>query len=210
MAITTILFDLDNTLIDRKRVFEEMLMQKIGEYHSENVADIVQEIIKWDNNGNQHRLVTFQQYVDTYNANVTAKELNDYWNENSGKIVYVYDDVYETLRYLKSKYRLGIISNGNPESQRRKINQLPFIDLFDFVIVSGELGIDKPDIRIFDYAAKSMNVTNNECAFVGDNFRCDILGATNAGMLAIWKCTKEQFDEKYICIEHIKELKKYL
>ena len=210
MSIKVVLFDLDNTLIDRQRIFKEMLMNKLSEYHSNNVEEIANEIIVWDNNGNQNRLVTFQQYVDKYHPNVSAQELNDYWNKNSGKKIYVFEDAEDTLKYLKSKYRLGIVSNGNAQSQRRKLKELPFLDMFDFTVVSGEIGIDKPEVGIFDYAAEKMNVLNSECAFVGDNYRCDIMGSTNANMMAIWKCSKEEFTEQCICIENLSELKKYL
>ena len=210
MAIKVVLFDLDNTLIDRQKMFRQMLMNKIGEYHNGNVEEIVDEIIDWDNKGNQNRLEVFKKYVNKYQPNVSADELNAYWDDNSGKIVCIYEDAYETLSYLKDKYRLGIVSNGNSVSQRRKVNQLPFLDLFELTIISGEFGINKPDVRIFDHVAKEMGVKNSECAFVGDNFRCDIEGATNAGMLPIWRCSKEQFDNRYICIEELSELKKYL
>lgn len=214
MAVKVILFDMDNTLIDRQRIFREMLREKLSGYHTNVTKDeleqIVDELILWDNNGNQHRLVTFQQYVDKYKVPTTAKELNDYWNENSGKIIYVFEDAEETIAYLHQNYRLGIVSNGNAESQRRKIAKLPFIDVFEYSIVSGEIDIHKPDKGIFLKACEDMGVLPEECVFVGDNYRCDIEGALQAGMKPIWISPKECHKEDILCIEHLAELKKIL
>lgn len=209
--IKVILFDLDNTLIDRQHIFKEMLMNKLSEYHhnlsKEKLETIVDEIITWDNNGNQQRVITFQQYIDKYHVNTTAKELDDYWTNHSGEKIYVFDDAIETLLYLKSKYRLGLVSNGNAVSQRRKISKLPFKDIFDYSIVSGEIGIHKPDKGIFDKVCKDMNVLPEECVFIGDNFRCDIEGAYFAGMKPIWINKNNDVSSICITIKELQELK---
>ena len=214
MGIKVILFDMDNTLIDRQRIFREMLTERIGGYHSnvsaEELEEIVNQIVEWDNCGNQSRIVTFQQYVDTYQVDTTAKELNDYWDKNSGKFLHVFEDAAETIEYLHQNYRLGIVSNGNAESQRRKIAGLPFIDLFEYSIVSGEIGIHKPDKGIFLKVCEDMGVLPEECIFVGDNYRCDIEGALQVGMKPIWISSKECHKEDIVCIEHLAELKKIL
>ena len=214
MQTKVILFDLDNTLIDRQRIYKEMLMKKIGEYHCdlcyEQLETIVDEIIVWDNNGNQNRVVTFQQYIDKYNVNVTAEELNEYWNCHSGEVIYVFEDALDTLLYLKAKYKLGIVSNGNTVSQRRKIGKLPFLDLFDYTIVSGEIGIHKPDIGIFNKVCEDMNVLPQECVFVGDNYRCDIEGSYYAGMKPVWIRKTNDLSNICECICELSELKQML
>jgi predicted RNA-binding Zn-ribbon protein involved in translation (DUF1610 family) len=80
-------------------------MNKIGEYHNGNVEEIVDEIIDWDNKGNQNRLEVFKKYVDKYQPNVSADELNAYWDENSGKIVCIYEDAYETQARDQVKFK---------------------------------------------------------------------------------------------------------
>ena len=214
MQTKVVLFDLDNTLIDRQRIFKEMLMRKIGEYHTsiskEELENIVDEIIVWDNNGNQQRLVTFQQYIDKYNVDVTAEELNAYWNDHSGEIIYVFDDALDTLQYLKTKYKLGIVSNGNTVSQRRKIKQLPFLEMFDYTLVSGEIGVHKPEIGIFTKVCEEMKVLPQECVFVGDNYRCDIEGSYHAGMKSVWISKEKVQSEICVCICNLSELKQLL
>lgn len=184
------IFDLDNTLIDRQRIFREMLKRRLREYHT-NMTDkefecLVDEIILWDNHGNQDRLSIFEKYVNKYQVNATAEEINTYWDLHSGEFVYVFEDALDTLLYLKDKYRLAILSNGNVISQRRKLNSLPFLDMFEYTLVSGEIGIHKPEKAIFMKVCDDMQVLPEECVFIGDNYRCDIEGAHNAGMKPIW------------------------
>ena len=54
------------------------------------------------------------------------------------------------------------------------------------MIVSGDLGIHKPDARIFDIMAKRLGVKNEECLMIGDVFTTDILGACRANMTPVW------------------------
>ena len=58
--------------------------------------------------------------------------------------------------------------------------------LFDAIVISAEFGVNKPDRRIFDHAAKLLGVSNEECVFVGDDPTSDVLGAINADMEAVW------------------------
>ncbi|MDD6467728.1 MAG: HAD family hydrolase [Erysipelotrichaceae bacterium] len=209
--IKVVLFDLDNTLIDRQKVFREMLLDQLGQYHPnmnyEELLGVVEQVMAWDNFGNVDRLDVFKKYVDYYHLSVDADTINNYWKEHSGDIVYVFDDAEHVVHELQKKYRLGLLSNGSVESQRRKINRLPFKDVFEYSLVSGELGIHKPDKRIFLKVCEDMGVQPEECVYVGDNPRCDIEGAIGAKMKPIW-ITKEKYHEnkEVICISNLTEL----
>lgn len=214
MSIKAILFDLDNTLVDRQRIFKEMLFDKIKEYHKEatmkELTDIVEQIIKWDDNGKVRRIKAFEKYVEAYGIAVSANEINQYWEDHSGEIVYPFDDAKEVIDYLSGKYRLGIVSNGTSKTQRKKLERLAFIDKFEYTIVSGELGIHKPDKRIFLHVCEEMHVKPEECVFIGDNYACDIEGSNAVGMKSIWKCSKEEKIDNQLCIHDLIELKDIL
>ena len=70
--------------------------------------------------------------------------------------------------------------------QRNKIDALGLTPLFDVIVLSGEVGVHKPDLRVFNHATKQLGVANEDCVFVGDNADADIVGALNAGMEAVW------------------------
>lgn len=213
MAVKVILFDLDNTLIDRQKAFEEMLRERLSIYHEnkDELEDVIKDIMIWDNHGNLDRLKVFEKYVEKYKIKESAYELNNYWKEHSGDIVYPFEDAIEVLDYLKRKYRLGIVSNGNAISQRRKMNKLSFLDIFEYTIVSGETDYNKPDIRLFNRVCEDLRVSASECVFIGDNYRCDIEGSYHAGMTPIWFVPNGSFETK-LCktIKSLSQLKELL
>jgi len=98
---------------------------------------------------------------------------------------HLHDDALPLLGAL-TDYRLGIITNGEPAFQQRKLDQVGLTPQFEHVIASGSLGITKPDPRIFLHAASEFGVAAAECAYVGDRFATDALGASGAGMRGIW------------------------
>ena len=84
--------------------------------------------------------------------------------------------------------RLGMISNGNADQQRRKLKATEIDQRFEIVVISSEVGIAKPDAGIFHEACRQMNVNPSDCIMVGDNWDRDVLGARLAGLRAIWLC----------------------
>ncbi len=80
----------------------------------------------------------------------------------------------------------GIITNGAPDSQRGKLDALKLDHSFDVVVVSGELGVAKPDPAIFHRSLAIAGVTAEEAAHVGDSIPSDVAGAADAGLKAVW------------------------
>ncbi len=93
----------------------------------------------------------------------------------------------ELLDYLTEKgYPLYILSNGFTEVQSRKLESGGIAHYFKRLILSDEIGITKPDRRLFDYALRQIGAEPSEVLIVGDNYDADILGAINAGWSAIY------------------------
>lgn len=91
----------------------------------------------------------------------------------------------EMLAALRNEYRLGIISNASPH-QRAKLAHLGLDRSFETVTLSGEVGCEKPDPRIFRHALQQAGVAAEDAVFVGDRLDVDVAGAQNAGMHAVW------------------------
>ncbi|WP_346700233.1 YjjG family noncanonical pyrimidine nucleotidase [Barnesiella sp. An22] len=93
----------------------------------------------------------------------------------------------DLLDYLTAKgYPLYILSNGFAEVQARKLQSGGIDRYFKRLILSDEIGITKPDRRLFDYALQVVGSTAADTVIVGDNYDADILGAMNAGWRAIY------------------------
>ncbi len=94
----------------------------------------------------------------------------------------------ELLRHLRSlEVTIGILSNGFREVQHRKITSAGLDPYIDIVVLSDDIGINKPDVRLFDYAMeRSGDNDPSHHLMIGDNPLTDITGAVNAGWNAIW------------------------
>ncbi len=88
------------------------------------------------------------------------------------------------LEDLGTRYRLGVISNANG-TVKKTFARLGIARFFDTIVDSADVGIEKPDVRIFELALSQMNARAAEAAYVGDVFRVDVLGARAAGLRAI-------------------------
>ncbi len=98
-----------------------------------------------------------------------------------------FDDVVPLVDELRGRgVRLVVITNGASDVQREKLDVLGLTDRFDGIIVSGELGIEKPDPRIFDAALAVAGVSADRAVHVGDSLRSDIGGALASGITAVW------------------------
>ena len=207
--IKAIIFDLDNTLIDRQRAFKEMLVRKFHLLFNDEelINNMIEDIMKWDANGTVERIVVFKKWAEKYNVTcVSPEKLDNEWANESGSIAFLYDDVKDTLTHLKNKYKLAILTNGNSASQRRKLNTINIYDLLDYSLVSSEYGIKKPNKEIFEYTAKQLGLKTNECVYVGDNYNIDVLGSKNSGMLPIYVSRNNEKHDDVTTIKEIKEL----
>jgi 2-haloalkanoic acid dehalogenase type II len=97
-----------------------------------------------------------------------------------------FPDVVPALAELKRDFALGMVTNGPCDLQRHKIERAGLKDCFAAIVISREVGVMKPDPRIFAIALERLDVAPTEAIFVGDTPRTDIVGAHAAGMKAVW------------------------
>ncbi len=98
----------------------------------------------------------------------------------------VFEGVHDTLAALHARYRLAIVTNGPSDLQRAKLERFDLARRVDFVVISAELGIEKPDPRIFDHVRQLAGVEPQHVAHVGDSLLADVAGANAAGLASIW------------------------
>ena len=109
----------------------------------------------------------------------------DHFQDLYSKRWKVYPDVFPCLEAIFPA-KLGLISNGWSEQQRKKLELENLGKKFQVVVISSEVGMAKPDPRIFQMACAALNVSTSEAAYVGDLYDLDVQGAGAAGLLPIW------------------------
>ena len=97
-----------------------------------------------------------------------------------------FPDALQVLRELGRSLRLGLVTNGPCDLQYDKLDISGLNGCFGAIVVSREVGIAKPDPRIFAIALDRLEVPASDAVFVGDNPKTDITGAHAAGMKAVW------------------------
>ena len=100
----------------------------------------------------------------------------------------LYPGVHDMLLRLKKQIKLGLITDGRPEGQHAKIRVLGLESIFDYIIITDELGgasFRKPNTTAFKLMAEALNVNNAKMCYIGDNIQKDIAGAEALGMTAI-------------------------
>lgn len=92
----------------------------------------------------------------------------------------------EVVRYLAKRYPLTIVSNGFVEVQYEKIERSGLADCFSHVVLSEEVGIQKPNPLIFEKALQLNGSRAEDVVMIGDTYSSDIAGAKAAGIDQIW------------------------
>jgi len=92
----------------------------------------------------------------------------------------------KVLTYLQEKYTLHIISNGFKESTLMKMSVCNLNPYFSNVIISEDVGVNKPDKRIFEYALEKASAGKEESIMIGDSLEADVRGALDFGIKAIY------------------------
>ena len=92
----------------------------------------------------------------------------------------------EIVRYLAEKYPLTIVTNGFVEVQYEKFDKSGLRDCFAHIVLSEEVGCQKPNPRIFEEALRMNGLQAEDVVMIGDSWNSDIQGAINAGIDQIW------------------------
>ena len=105
---------------------------------------------------------------------------------NLYKILLPYKEVTETLKTLKEKkFKLAILSNGTPSLLNQLVKSNSLNNLFDDLFSIEEVGIYKPNSKVYDIPVKKYQIKKNEIAFLSAN-TWDVSGGGNYGYQAVW------------------------
>jgi putative hydrolase of the HAD superfamily len=100
---------------------------------------------------------------------------------------FLYPNAEDVLKALRPRYKIGIITNGLKEVQRSRFAGTPVGRYLDCIVVSDEIGVQKPDPAIFEHALKAADhADRNTALIVGDSLTSDIQGGINFGIDTCW------------------------
>lgn len=120
------------------------------------------------------------------NDSVIAEELSNKFKSIRSTKHILYPDTLECLEYCKSGHKLGLVTNGPPDIQWKKIIGSKLKPYFHAIVISGEYGFAKPDRRLFFKLLDLLNCKAENALMVGDKLKTDILGAKEAGIKSVW------------------------
>lgn len=205
--ITTVLFDLGGTLHsvikkpDSMRRFSARLIERLSDYgiDLDTTPDALavslhenSESYKHESERTKRELPAAQIWNDWYlkEFHIGEERLLPIAEELS--FLYDYDRLTlmrkprlkETIEALhRMGFRMGIVSNIISTSLvPHMLNEYGIAQYMECIVMSSEVGIRKPDPRIFEIAMQKMGVAADETCYVGDTISRDVLGARNANL----------------------------
>ena len=191
----TLIFDLDNTLIDRNGALRKTIavwLMEQGMVESTDREAALEKIMVRDNWGYTDRpdFCNWLQltYGNKAGNETTGHELFDYILNNIAFYVQADMTVLNVLLNLGNHYRLVLATNGNSITQRNKLKQAGLTTLFkaDHLFISGEMGHAKPDKRFFDFIIERLSICPPHAMVIGDDPLNDIEAASQCGLKTCW------------------------
>jgi putative hydrolase of the HAD superfamily len=211
--IKAVFFDLDGTLLDRNASLVKFIDGQYERYLEElNLIDkqhFMNRFIELDCRGYVWKDRVYSQLLEEMNVtSLTWEELLEDYLLNFNHFCVPFRNVRKVLETLKrSGMKLGLISNGKKQFQRENLIALGIAEYFDTILISEEIGLRKPDPRIFQKGLDHLSVVAEESIFVGDHPENDVKAARAAGMLGVWKRDEYWADaEADFVIDDLEEL----
>jgi HAD superfamily hydrolase (TIGR01549 family) len=212
--IKAILFDLWNTLVHNRpnnpldqfaekigksmddysyvKIFEKHLM--MDEYHDieARIRDILNELgIGVDES--------------------RVKELGEILTEIIPEKIKAYPETFETLKSLKGRFKLGLVSNSYyPKVFDLLDSKFDLRRIFDYIALSNKVNLLKPDPRIFTLTLEKLNVKPEEALMVGDSLKDDVEAAEKLGIKGVLFDIETKHPEYPRRIKSMDELHEYL
>ncbi|MCA1921308.1 pyrimidine 5'-nucleotidase [Buttiauxella noackiae] len=189
-----ILFDADETLFtfDAFGGLQRMFLDYSVTFTAEDFQDY-QAVNKplWTDyqNGTISALQLQHQRFEGWSErlSVPAGDLNAAFLNAMAEICVPLPGAVSLLNAIKDKVKIGIITNGFTALQQIRLERTGLRDYFDLLVISEQVGVAKPDRKIFDYTFEQMGQPpRDRVLMVGDTAESDILGGMNAGIATCW------------------------
>jgi putative hydrolase of the HAD superfamily len=200
-ALKAVFFDIDDTLFStsvfaekaRRAAIEAMLAHGLKGDREDLIRELNEVVAEFTSNYEHHLdkllLRLPPESLDGRNPAILVAAGIVAYHETKFRELRVYDDVYEVLRELRRSHLiLGIISHGWTVKQAEKIVRLKITEFLDprAIFISDQIGISKPNPKLYRKACEALGVDPREAMYVGDNPKNDLEPAKVLGMVSVW------------------------
>jgi putative hydrolase of the HAD superfamily len=181
-----LLLDLDNTLADRETAFRTWAAERAATWapNDNGAADFLMEL---DADGLCPKPAFAEAVILRFGLRETADAVVADVRQGLLNGLPPIDPhvIHELGRLRAAGWKTALVTNGLQAVQTAKVQHLGAAHLFDAVCISGQLGVRKPDAKIFEIAAEACGVSLTAAWMIGDGL-ADIQGAHNARIRSIW------------------------
>jgi HAD superfamily hydrolase (TIGR01509 family) len=202
--ITTVLFDLDDTLFDHAGTARAALaataagraslhsvnLEELYQQYSECLEEIHPQVMAGRYSYEAARQLRFRRLVAPYETQLATDAdiavLAEQHYAHYRHLRQPMPGALALLEALKPHCRIGIVTNNRTAEQEDKLQFLGMTHLVDALITSEEVGVMKPDPQIYNVALQRLHATAAETVMVGDNWQADIVGAAAVGIRPLW------------------------
>lgn len=195
-------FDLDDCLFDSTGLSERARIKGIDamidlglKIDRRRAIKKVQDIVKeYGSNFSKHYNYLIRRLNEYENYKISSNDKYKYiaaaviaYHQEKIQSIKLYKDVKPCFKKLRSMgIKTAIISDGIPIKQYEKILRLKIDKLIDLVVISDEIGIRKPNPKLFDYCLKKFGLNGSETIYIGDRIDRDIIPARLNGIYTIY------------------------
>jgi putative hydrolase of the HAD superfamily len=221
-VITAVLFDLDDTLFDHRQtsraalralrdrhaVLQAVTLEAFEAAHAVHLEELHREVMLGRMPLEAARVERFRRLFASLDATACAAD----------EAAATYRAAYRAARRpvagavallerLHGRVGIGIVSNNLLAEQVEKIRCCGFEPHVDALVVSEDVGVAKPDPRIFRIALERLGCGPGEALMVGDSWSADVLGARAAGLRGLWfnphglACPEPDFSDAIASLE---------
>lgn len=188
-------FDLDDCLFDSTGLSDRARLKGINamidlglKIDEQNAIKMITEVVKeYGSNSSNH----YNYFIRRFNRLENVREKIPYslqfkyisaavmaYHKEKIDSIKLYDDVKPCLNKLREMgLKSAIISDGLPIKQYEKILRLGIDDLIDLTTISDEIGVRKPNPKLFEFCLKKFNIKGSETIYIGDRLEKDIIPA---------------------------------
>ena len=198
MSYKLVLIDLDDTLFDYpktektafRNTFEELgffveselsnakkeeIYEKIKDRYKDVNLQLWKDLEKGAVDKDRLKIVRFEKIIEEFDLKYNPYEMSELYLKKLGEGIFPFEAAEKLCKYLHSKYKVGIVTNGIKEVQHSRIENSAISKYINKIIISDEVGVNKPDKRIFEYAINYFEIMDkSEVIMIGDSLGADI------------------------------------